>query len=212
MTKFIKFTFNPFQENTYIVYDETHTCVIIDPGMYSTEEEEMLFKYIEQHGLKPALLLNTHCHLDHIFGNAAILKKYAIPFYAHHLELKNLQDATAHAAFFNVKMDSPPLPDKWITAGEDIIFGNTTFNTLFTPGHSAGSVSFYCEKQKWVFSGDALFHSSIGRTDLPGGNFETLINSIKNQLFTLPAETLVLSGHGPETDIEFEQLNNPFLN
>jgi hydroxyacylglutathione hydrolase len=205
------FTFNPFQENTYIVYDETNTCVIIDPGMYDETEQEILTNFIESKKLTPVLLLNTHCHIDHIFGNAFVKNTFDIPFHAHVLETENIQRAVSYAHMFGVSMKSSPMPDVYIEPGETIQWGNTVFETLFTPGHSAGSVCFYDKQHHYVISGDVLFQNSIGRTDLPGGNYNTLIESITTQLMLLPEDTLVYSGHGPETTIGEEKANNPFL-
>jgi hydroxyacylglutathione hydrolase len=205
------FTFNPFQENTYLVYDETNTCVIIDPGMYHKAEEEALHDFIENNHLKPVLLLNTHCHIDHIFGNRFVKDTYDIPFYTHELEMDNLTHAPQHARIFGVSMGASPEPDYFIEPKKDISFGNTTFKVLFTSGHSAGSVSFYNAESNFVIAGDALFMGSIGRTDLPGGDYDTLIESIKSELLTLPDNTIVYSGHGPETTIVREREENPFL-
>jgi hydroxyacylglutathione hydrolase len=205
------FTFNPFQENTYIVYDETNTCVIIDPGMYHEAEENALQDFIAREKLTPVLLLNTHCHIDHIFGNKFVKDTYDIPFHAHQLEMDNLNNGPQHARIFGVSMGPSPQPDAFIEPGKDITFGNTTFNVLFTPGHSTGSVSFYNAENNFVLAGDALFMGSIGRTDLPGGHYETLIASIKSQLLTLPDDTVVYSGHGPETTVADERTTNPFL-
>lgn len=206
------FTFNPFQENTYVVYDETNTCVIIDPGMYDEAEQHQLLDFLEKKQLKPTFLLNTHCHIDHIFGNAFIKNTFNIPFYAHVLELENIERAISYANMFGVQMKAQPQPDVFIEPDMEIKWGNTTFNTLFTPGHSAGSVCFYNAKNNYVISGDALFQGSIGRTDLPGGDYHTLINSIKTQLLPLPENTKVHSGHGSETTIGIEKEHNPFLN
>lgn len=206
------FTFNPFQENTYVVYDETNTCVIIDPGMYDEAEQHQLLDFLEKKQLKPTFLLNTHCHIDHIFGNAFIKNTFNIPFYAHVLELENIERAISYANMFGVQMKAQPQPDIFIEPDMEIKWGNTIFNTLFTPGHSAGSICFYNAANNFVISGDALFQGSIGRTDLPGGDYNTLINSITTQLLPLPENTIVHSGHGNETTIGIEKENNPFLN
>jgi len=205
------FTFNPFQENTYVVYDETNTCVIVDPGMYHEAEENALQDFITSKNLTPVLLLNTHCHIDHVFGNKFVKDTYNIPFHAHQLEMDNLNNGPQHAHMFGVSMGPSPQPDTFIEPGKDITFGNTTFKVLFTPGHSAGSVSFYNAENNFVLAGDALFMGSIGRTDLPGGHYETLITSIKKELLTLPDGTVVYSGHGPETTVVRERNTNPFL-
>jgi glyoxylase-like metal-dependent hydrolase (beta-lactamase superfamily II) len=193
------------------VYDETNTCVIVDPGMYHEAEENALQDFITAKNLTPVLLLNTHCHIDHIFGNKFVKDTYNISFHAHQLEMDNLNNGPQHARIFGVSMGPSPQPNAFIEPGKDITFGNTTFSVLFTPGHSAGSVSFYNAENSFVLAGDALFMGSIGRTDLPGGDYETLIKSIKTQLLTLPDATIVYSGHGPETTVVRERNTNPFL-
>jgi hydroxyacylglutathione hydrolase len=172
------FVFNPFQENTYVLFDETRECVIIDPGMYDAEEENELKNFIESENLKPVKLLNTHCHIDHIFGNRFVLNTFQIPFYAHQMETDNLEKAALYGNIFGVKLGVQPKPDFFLKENDEVSFGNTKLKVLFTPGHSAGSVSFYSEPDGYVIGGDVLFQRSIGRTDLPGGDYDTLIRSI----------------------------------
>ncbi len=205
------FTFNPFQENTYVLFDETNECVIIDPGCLTEAEEKTLTDFIESKNLKPVKLINTHAHLDHIFGNAFVAKKYNLGLEIHKGELLFLQNGQASAARFGLKMAPSPAPSHFIEEGELIKFGNTELKTLFTPGHSPASISFYCEKGNFVIGGDVLFRQSIGRTDLPGANHQTLLHSIRTQFFTLDDDVKVFSGHGGATTIGHEKQYNPFL-
>jgi hydroxyacylglutathione hydrolase len=205
------FTFNAFQENTYIVSNENKQCWIIDPGMYDKGETEELISYIEKHKLQPQAIINTHAHLDHIFGVQFLIDKYNIPFGVHEQELQVLRMAAGSAALFGFDLKKAPDPAFFIKAGTQLQLGTDHLAVFHTPGHSPGSISFYYPEGKWVISGDVLFSGSIGRTDLPGGSFETLINSIRASLFTLPGETAVFSGHGPATNIAEEQEHNPFL-
>lgn len=214
MANVLKQTFNPFQENTYVVYDETSECVIFDPGCYTQEEKDSLVQMIEEHGLNPVRLINTHCHLDHIFGNKFVAEKYNLPLEIHEGEVPVLEAALPSAAMFGLPLPQGPLspePGRFIEAGEEIPFGKTRLKVLFTPGHSPASLSFYCEEDDFVIAGDVLFLGSIGRTDLPGGDFNTLIQSIKTELFPLGDQVTVYPGHGPETNIGYEKQHNPFL-
>jgi glyoxylase-like metal-dependent hydrolase (beta-lactamase superfamily II) len=206
-----KFTFNPFQENSYIVYNEDKKAIIIDPGMYEPNEFKLFFKFIEQHELEPMMLLNTHTHLDHVFGNAKVLNQFQIPFGFHELDKVVFESANAVGLMYGIPFDQSPEPTFYIRENETIQLGKDSFKILLTPGHSPGSVCFYNQTQNVLISGDVLFQQSIGRTDLPGGNYETLMNSIHTELMALPNETIVYSGHGPETTIGSERMNNPFL-
>lgn len=204
--------FSPIDVNTYILTDESGDCAIIDCGCYGKSEFSVLVSFIESRKLNPVLLLNTHCHLDHIFGNMAVLEKYNLRSHWHRLEESNRLDAPKHALFFGLSMDPAPDPLEYLVHEQEIIFGSTILKVLHVPGHSPGGLAFYCQEAGAVFTGDALFAGSIGRTDLPGGDFQTLISSIRNNLLTLPPATKVYSGHGPQTTIEHEMKTNPFLN
>ena len=206
------FTFNEFSENTYVLFDDTKQCAIIDPGCHSASEQAELVNFITQQNLKPTLLLNTHCHIDHVLGNAFVAKKYNLPLHLHQKELETYKDTDRWAKMFGMVVEEIPEPQVYINEGQTLNFGNTNLQILLTPGHSIASLSFYEPQTKQLISGDVLLYQSIGRTDLPGGNFETLITSIKTKLFVLPDETDVYSGHGPKTSIGFEKKNNPFLN
>lgn len=206
------FTFNPFQENTYLVYNAQKHCWIIDPGMSDNKETAQFLSFIEENQLQPQAIINTHTHLDHIFGVAALQERYNIPFGIHKADLPVLNGAAGSAMLFGFSFNNPPKPDFFIEENKPYSLGDDQVDVLFVPGHSPGSISFYYPQGKWVVSGDALFNSSIGRTDLPGGNYEQLIDSIRTQLFTLPEYTVVHSGHGPVTTIGNEKKYNPFLN
>jgi glyoxylase-like metal-dependent hydrolase (beta-lactamase superfamily II) len=205
------FTFNPFQENTYVIYNDEKECAIIDPGCYGASEEQELKKFITDNGLQPIMLLNTHAHVDHVFGNYFVCNEYRLLPVMHENELGILHSLLTVAELYGFKATESPEPVKFLKEGDIINLGSTKIKVLFTPGQSPGSVSFYVEEEKLLIAGDVLFQSSIGRTDLPGGDYDTLISSIKQQLFPLPDDTKVFPGHGPATTIGWEKKHNPFL-
>ena len=211
MIKIKRFEFNVFQENTYVLYDETNECVIVDAGCYTAEEENILVQFISNEGLKPVKLLNTHCHIDHILGVNYCREKYGIPFYAHSGDDILVEKAVPQGSAFGFIVQPIKNPDNHINECDIIHFGSSSLEALFVPGHSLGSIVFYSAGQKFLLTGDVLFHGSIGRTDLPGGNYDMLINNITNKLLPLPEDTIVYPGHGPHTSIGFEKKNNPFL-
>lgn len=212
MTHVQTFEFNPFAENTYLVWDDSGECAIFDPGCYTLEERDTLRQFIQEKNLRPVRLINTHCHLDHVFGNPFVVKTWGIGLEIHEGEWPVLERFEQVCQMYGVPFEGQqPIPTNFIEAGETLTFGNTKLKVLFTPGHSPASISFYCEEEGFVLAGDVLFLESIGRTDLPGGNFDTLIQSIRTQIFTLPDETLVYPGHGPATTVRHEQEYNPFL-
>lgn len=205
------FTFNPFQENTYIVYDESLECIIIDPGCYDSRENALLEEFISSNKLNPKALINTHCHLDHIFGNSFVSERYELIPTMHEFELPMLEYAPLAAERYGVKLGEVPTQKQFVKEGDQISFGNSSFEILFTPGHSPGHICLLNKVEKILLSADVLFHLSIGRTDLPMGDHDTLINSIKTKLFCLDDDIIVYPGHGPNTSIGFEKANNPFL-
>ena len=211
MLKIKSFEFSPIQENTYILYNEFNDCAIIDPGCYYDNEKDELLHYIKQMDLKPKMLLNTHCHLDHVFGNKFISEKFGLTLHIHENEKPVLDFAPASGLMYNLPFDNYTGEFIFLTDNEMIKLGEDELKVILTPGHSPGSLSFYCERDKFVISGDALFFRSIGRTDLPLGDHDTLIKSIRERLFSLPGETKVYSGHGPETTIGNEKAENPFF-
>jgi hydroxyacylglutathione hydrolase len=205
------FTFNPFQENTYLIINDKKECWIVDPGMYDNNETKQLTDYISKNQLAPQAIINTHAHIDHIFGIKPLIDIYKIPFGLHTKETAVLTYAPASAAMFGLNIGTVPQPNFSIEEHKPLKLGEDEIDVRFTPGHSPGSISFYFAPGNWVIGGDVLFSGSIGRTDLPGGDFDILINSIKMQLLTLPGNTTVYSGHGPATSIATEKMHNPFL-
>ncbi len=205
------FTFNPFQENTFLIINDKKECWIVDPGMYDNNETKLFTDYISKNGLQPQAIINTHAHIDHIFGVQPLIDLYNIPFALHSKEKMVLDFAPASAAMFGVSIDKVPAVTLSIDENKPLQLGADTVEVRFTPGHSPGSVIFYYAPGNWAIGGDVLFAGSIGRTDLPGGDFDTLIHSIKTQLFTLPGQTTFYAGHGPATTIDAERLHNPFL-
>jgi glyoxylase-like metal-dependent hydrolase (beta-lactamase superfamily II) len=203
------FQFNPFQENTFVVYDQEKNCVIIDPGCYERHEEEVLFSFIEENKLKPIALLNTHAHIDHILGNAAVKSKYDIPFYLHKEDLTTLHSVKSYAHVYGFEKYIPsPDPDDYLIDNTELVFGAMKFKIYHTPGHAPGHVVFFNDENKFVINGDVLFNGSFGRIDLPGGDLETLKKSIFEVMFHLPDDTVVHCGHGPETTIGKEKKDN----
>jgi glyoxylase-like metal-dependent hydrolase (beta-lactamase superfamily II) len=205
------FTFNDFYENTYVVYDDTKECIIIDPGCNSLQEQEELTDFINKNQLSPKHLINTHCHIDHILGNAFIASLFNLPLSAHKKEAEVLASGIQTAAMFQITYTPSPEISIFLEEGNAVHFGNTAFEILFTPGHSPASISLLNKQEKILIAGDVLFQGSIGRTDLPGGNFETLTRVIREKFFTLHDDTVVYPGHGPATTTGVERRTNPFF-
>lgn len=205
------FTFNPFQENTYVLSDETRECVIIDPGCYTEEEKNELSEYIAANGLKPVKLLLTHAHIDHVLGNNYLCGKYGLKIEMNAIEKELLKSAQLYGEMWGIQVEPSPVPEIFLEEGDTVKFGNSTLQIIFTPGHSPGSICFHDPKQKILIAGDVLFNGSIGRTDLPGGDYGTLITSIREKVFPLGDEYKVYPGHGPATTIGHERKFNPFV-
>jgi hydroxyacylglutathione hydrolase len=204
------FVFNPFMENTYILFDDTQECIIVDPGCYETEEKLEISQFIEDTGLKVKFLINTHCHIDHVLGNFYIKEKYRVPLLIHKLDDQVLKAVKVYAPNYGFTNYTETEVDGFLEEGKYIEFGNSRLEILFVPGHAPGHIVLFDPIQKKCIGGDVLFRESIGRTDLPGGDHNTLINSIRNKMFKLPDETEVFPGHGPTTTIGYEKKNNPF--
>lgn len=204
------FTFNPFMENTYILFNEEKNALIIDPGCYEEHEKNELIEFIEDNNLTVEKLINTHCHIDHVLGNAFIKQKFDVELYIHEKDLITLNAIPAYAANYGFAKYQPSTPDHFIDEGDTIMLGNDKLEVLFVPGHAPGHVAFYNEAQHFLIGGDVLFQRSIGRTDLPGGNFDTLMESIHDKLFNLPNDVTVFCGHGDATTIGEEKAYNPF--
>lgn len=205
------FTFNPLQENTYILYNQHRQCIIIDPGCFFANEQQELKDFIDKHQFHPVKLINTHCHLDHVFGNRFVAETYQLPLCIHESELPVLEHAPVSGLMYSMPFDNYVGDFIFLKEGDEIEFGDEKLKVLHTPGHSPGSISLYAEDSFFIISGDVLFKNSVGRTDLPGGDMNTLFTSIRTKLFTLPNDTTVYSGHGPETSIGEEKRNNPFV-
>lgn len=207
-----KFTFNPFQENTYVLFDESKECVIVDAGCYHPQEFEDLKSFISANNLKVVKLISTHSHLDHVFGNKVVLDFYKVPLGIHPEDEITLDALERTAAMYGVpNVFKSPEPDFYFNHGDKVTFGTTELEVRFVPGHAPGHVVFVHHPTKVVINGDCLFQGSIGRTDLPGGNHELLLSKIREQLFTLPEDFVVYSGHGSETTIGVEKTTNPFF-
>ena len=207
----IRFTFNDFQENTYLLFDETNTCVIIDPGNNNEAEDRELFDAIASRNLSPIAIINTHCHLDHILGNLVCKNRYNIPVLMHRKDLPILNLAEQSSKLWGVPFRGAPEPDWFLEEGENYSFGNTILETLFVPGHSPGHIALYHAPSGNLIAGDVLFKGSTGRVDLPYCNGADLCRSIQDKLYTLPDATVVWSGHGPETTTGEEKRNNPIV-
>lgn len=212
MLQIQSFVFSPIQENTYILFNEFSQCVIIDPGCYFDNEREELKSFINQKSLTPMMLLNTHCHLDHVFGNKFVTETYGLTLQLHEKEKLVLSYAPAAGLMYNMPFDNYAGDFIVLAEGDKILLEKDELEIIEAPGHSPGSICFYCRKQNFVIGGDVLFKRSIGRTDLPGGDHQTLLNSIRKKLFVLADETIVYNGHGQPTSIGEEKRENPFLN
>lgn len=213
MTQLKVFTFNPFSENTYILFDDqTREAIIFDPGCYNNNERKMLKKFIDDNQLIIKRLINTHCHLDHVFSNPYIIETFNVPLECHRAELPVLARVEAAGMMFGTPCPPQEPPSVFIEDGDVISLSGIELKAILAPGHSPGSLCFYCEKDKFLIGGDVLFFGSIGRTDLPGGSHAQLIKSIETRLLPLPDDVKVYSGHGQPTTIGRERLTNPFLN
>lgn len=210
--KIKSFTFNPFEENTYVIYDNSNKCIIIDPGCYTEDEKKTLRNFIDNKKLEPVKLINTHCHIDHILGNKFVHDQWGVELYMHRKDvtlLKSSEDIAKMYGFRDYVIYSSQ--KHFLNEGDRFTFGESHLEILFTPGHSPGHICLYSEDNNLIIAGDLIFHKSIGRTDLAGGDYNTLINSIKNKIFPLSNETQILCGHGPSTNLGYEKEHNPFL-
>lgn len=212
MLKIKTFTFNPFQENTYLLINEHNEGLLIDPGCCEPSEYTELQEYLTNNNIKLTMLLNTHAHVDHVLGYEFVSRTYGLTTRLHEAEMPVYRAVKTYASNYGFVYQDGPEPTELLSDGERITFGNNVLEVLFCPGHSPGSVVFYCKEQNFAIAGDVLFYRSIGRTDLPGGDHATLLRSIKAKMYTLPEETIVYPGHGPQTTIGSEKIYNPFVN
>lgn len=203
------FCFNAFAENTFII-EEGRDCLIVDPGCYDQDEYQALVNHIQENDLKPSKIINTHCHIDHILGVDQLKEYYGIPFYIHKNDQSLLESSKVIAPVYGFQSYREPEVDGFLEEGEEVLVGSSVWRVIEVPGHAPGHIALYNDENRIVIAGDVLFQNSIGRTDLPGGNYDTLLHSIRNKLFTLPDDVIVYPGHGPETTIGYEKQHNPF--
>lgn len=207
------FVNNPWQENTIVLFDDSGEAVVIDCGVFGKMEEQQLEDFLKQRKLKPVALLDTHLHIDHIFGNNFMKKEYGLEAQAAEADHFYIEHAVEYAAMLGITgITPPPETGKFLKDGDRILFGHSALQVIAVPGHSPGSLCFYSAEDRLLLSGDALFAGSIGRTDLPGGNTQQLLSAIQTKLFVLPDEVEVVPGHGPLTTIGEEKRHNPFFN
>ncbi len=211
MIQITRFIFNSFMVNNYILWDETKECVVVDASCYDNSEKKEFTGFIETNKLKPVRLINTHCHIDHVLGNQFMVDTYHVHPEYHKDSIPFLFPAREIGKSFGYRIDQVPDAKVYLEDGDIVTFGNSELKVLYTPGHAEGSICLYNEKQGFVITGDVLFKDTVGRTDLPGSDFDKLMNSIKTKLFTLPDNTVVYPGHGSETIIGYEKINNPFI-
>lgn len=211
MLQIKSFTFNPYQENTYVLFDETLEGVVIDPGMYTAAEQSRFRQYLESENLSLRYTLLTHGHIDHMLGMDFVVRHWGTPIITHEGVREELEAVPAYAHMLGLSVAPSPPPDRYVQEGDSVTFGNTTLEVLFTPGHSAGHISFFDREGGNLFSGDVLFKRSIGRTDLPGGSMPVLMESIIQKLFPLGDGVRVFNGHGPVTTLGEERKENPFV-
>jgi len=210
MIKIKSFVFNPFAENTYVLFDETNECVIIDPGCYTSAEESELANFITEKDLKVAHLLNTHGHIDHVLGNQFVSDTWKVKLSMSKEDLPTYKAVPAYSFNFGIDTYQEVDAGVFLKEGDSVQFGKSSLDVVFVPGHSVGHIAFINSEAKFIIGGDVLFNGSIGRTDLPGGDYDTLIDSIHEKLFVLDEDFTVYSGHGPETTIGKEKATNPF--
>lgn len=211
MIRIKSFVCNPYQENTYVLHDDTGAAAIVDPGMYGTQEENQLRDFIRVEGLRPELLLNTHCHIDHVLGNRYVYDTYGLFPQFHEGELPLLIEVQNYAPQMGIRYDPSPIAETFLPATGSVTFGQQELTLIFAPGHSPAHLCFYSKADGFLIGGDVLFRNSIGRTDLPGGNHQQLLDSIAHRVYVLPDDTVVYPGHGPDTTIGHEKKTNPFI-
>lgn len=206
------FHFNPIQVNTMVLADEeTGEAVIVDPGNCNLYEDSQLREYINEHNLLVKYIINTHPHIDHIAGNDWCVKEYRVPLYFHAAGMPIYEKAFAYAAAFGIEQSAFPLPTAFLKEDDVIRFGNHQLQVLYTPGHCDGSVSFWDKVDKFVICGDLIFEGGVGRSDLPTGNEELLLQMIREKIMVLDNETVIYPGHGPQTTVGHEKINNPYI-
>ncbi|MDG1046360.1 MAG: MBL fold metallo-hydrolase [Bacteroidia bacterium] len=211
MTKVYQLSYGPFAENTYVIADDDLNAIIVDPGMYHPEENVKFFEFINSQQLKPCRLLLTHAHLDHVFGVNWVNKTYELTPEIHNDDQIVYDSAEVVAKQYGLNMNKLVPSNISLVHNQVFKFGGSEFRIIHTPGHSPGSVCFRNDNEGYIISGDVLFQGSIGRTDLPGGDYNVLMRSINEHIISLDEDTIVYSGHGPVTNVGQEKVSNPFL-
>ncbi len=211
MVRVHAFTFNPFMENTYVLSDESGECIIIDPGCYEKGEQEALTSALEKEECQPVRLINTHCHIDHVLGNKFVADHYGLSLEMHELDVPLLHSVADYAPMYGFRYDPSPEPASFLKEGDKVTFGNSELEVLHVPGHAPGHIVLLCRDQEFIIGGDVLFRGGIGRTDLPGGEHNTLIRGIKEKLLPIGDAWTVYPGHGEPTTLGEEKAHNPFL-
>lgn len=206
-----RLVFNSFGVNTYIVYDQSGSCIIVDPGCIDDFEQESLTRFISEKSLKPVMMINTHFHIDHIAGNSFVCGLYNLNPVCHAQSKIFWETAREFGSVLGIEVKDLIIPTHFVNEGDKIPFGSSNLEVIYTPGHADGSVCLINHHEKYVISGDVLFRDSIGRSDLPTGNYDLLSQSILHKLYALPDEYTVYPGHGPHTSIGYEKINNPFI-
>jgi len=204
-------TFNPFEVNCYVLWDETGDCAIVDASCAEKFEDNELLSFIKGQKLNPVISVYTHCHTDHVAGADFIHRQFGLKPVIHKAGLPILTNAANAARVYGMKYPEPPKPGKYVEEGDRITFGNSTLEVIYTPGHVDGSICLYNAYENLLITGDVLFYGSIGRTDFPTGDYNTLIENIQTKIMVLPDAVRVYPGHGPETTIGNERRFNPFL-
>lgn len=205
-----QFVFNAFSENTYVVYDPTGECIIVDPGCFDSSEKSELKQFVVDNKLTVKMLVNTHCHIDHVLGNSFAKQAFGVQLFIHKADEPTLRANDIVAPMYGFHGYVQTFADGFLIEDQEVKFGNSSLKVLFVPGHAPGHIALVNAEEKICISGDVLFQQSIGRTDLPGGDFDTLMKSIHTKLFALPDDVKVYCGHGPATNIGFEKLHNPY--
>ena len=211
MVKVEALVFNAFQVNTYLVSDSQGNCLVVDPAFYTPDEADYFDRYIMSQGMKVGGQVNTHCHVDHVLGVRHLRNKYGCKLRAHQNESALLNNVPMMGEVFGLQVEPLEGIEEILNDQDEIPVGDSLLRAIMVPGHSPGSLAFYSEEGGFVVTGDVLFQGSIGRTDLPGGDYDTLIRSIREKLLCLPPETIVYPGHGEPTSIAVEARENPFL-
>ena len=212
MLQIKRFVFNPFEVNTYILYDDTNECLVVDAGCYGQDERKDVVDFISSNRLTPKLIVNTHGHVDHVLGNGFLKEEYAVDILGHAADNQLIENANKHGMIFGLRVETPPPLNRELVHNDTIRFGRSELSVIHTPGHSPGGICLHSVDGNFIITGDSLFRSSIGRTDLPGGDFDTLMDSITTRLLSLNENLTIYPGHGPASTIGWERGNNPFLN